>query len=170
MTAVADLKASGGKVLDGELAFKLHDTFGFPLDLTQDVAREHGLTRRRSRVRRRHGRASASRPRAAGKFKMAAGLEYTGDKTDVPRHTNGFRATPRVTALYVDGASGRHRCSRARQAWWCWTTRRSTRSPAARSGDQGTLVGGCGCVQRGRHDQGAGRRVRPPGHARPMVR
>ena len=38
-TAVADLKAKGGKVLDGELAFKLHDTFGFPLDLTQDVAR-----------------------------------------------------------------------------------------------------------------------------------
>ncbi len=36
-------KASDG-VLDGDTAFKLYDTYGFPVDLTSDVAREHGLT------------------------------------------------------------------------------------------------------------------------------
>jgi alanyl-tRNA synthetase len=36
--------AGGTRQVDGELAFKLHDTFGFPLDLTADVCRERGVT------------------------------------------------------------------------------------------------------------------------------
>jgi alanyl-tRNA synthetase len=38
------LKAKGKKVLPGDMAFKLYDTFGFPLDLTEDIVREEGLT------------------------------------------------------------------------------------------------------------------------------
>ena len=36
--------AGGQKVLPGDVAFKLHDTYGFPLDLSADVCRERGVT------------------------------------------------------------------------------------------------------------------------------
>ncbi|MDR2947202.1 MAG: alanine--tRNA ligase, partial [Candidatus Adiutrix sp.] len=41
--AIDDLAKKKGTVIDGRLAFKLYDTYGFPLDLVGDVAREHGL-------------------------------------------------------------------------------------------------------------------------------
>ena len=41
---VADAKAHGKSVLDGADAFKLYDTFGFPIDLTREIAEENGLT------------------------------------------------------------------------------------------------------------------------------
>jgi alanyl-tRNA synthetase len=42
--AMEGLKAKGKKVLPGAMAFKLYDTFGFPLDLTEDIVREGGVT------------------------------------------------------------------------------------------------------------------------------
>jgi alanyl-tRNA synthetase len=64
---IAAAKQKGSKVLPGEDAFLLYDTFGFPIDLTKDMAREHGLAvdeaefaraleeqRRRSRKAQRH--------------------------------------------------------------------------------------------------------------------
>lgn len=42
---IADIKAKGGDmVLGGEEAFKLHDTYGFPLDLTKEICAENGIT------------------------------------------------------------------------------------------------------------------------------
>ena len=102
--AVADLKTRGGKVLDGELAFKLHDTFGFPLDLTQDVAREQEITVDEAAFDAAMNR-QREQARAAGKFKMAAGLEYTGDKTVFHGYDALSMEGVRVTALYVDGAA-----------------------------------------------------------------
>ncbi|MEU6062482.1 alanine--tRNA ligase [Streptomyces sp. NPDC047097] len=43
-TAVTDTKAAGGTVLSGDQAFLLHDTWGFPIDLTLEMAAEQGLT------------------------------------------------------------------------------------------------------------------------------
>jgi alanyl-tRNA synthetase len=40
---LATLKATGGQVLSGEVAFRLYDTYGFPLDLVQDALREESL-------------------------------------------------------------------------------------------------------------------------------
>lgn len=42
--AISDLNKKKGTVIDGQLAFKLYDTYGFPLDLVGDVAREHNLS------------------------------------------------------------------------------------------------------------------------------
>ena len=67
---------AAGKALDGELAFKLHDTYGFPLDLTADVCRERGVTVDDRRLRRRDG-APARRRRARPGVPHAAGRSST---------------------------------------------------------------------------------------------
>ncbi len=90
-------------VLNGEIAFKLHDTYGFPLDLTQDVCREHRVTVDEAAFDKAmaHQRDQA---RAAGKFKMAAGLEYDGVKTQFHGYEK-LAMQSKVVALYRDGVA-----------------------------------------------------------------
>ncbi len=103
--ALGELKASGANMLDGELAFKLHDTYGFPLDLTQDVCRENDVIVDEAAFDAAMNR-QREQARAAGKFKMAVGtLDYTGDKTTFHGYDQLVRETACVTALFVDGAS-----------------------------------------------------------------
>jgi alanyl-tRNA synthetase len=96
--------ASQPKQLDGELAFKLHDTYGFPLDLTADVCRERGLTVDEAAfdVAMQRQREQA---RAAGKFKMAQGLSYSGQPTRFLGYEHLQQEGAVVTALYVGGAA-----------------------------------------------------------------
>lgn len=96
--------ATGAKVIDGETAFKLHDTYGFPVDLTADVCRERDVTVDQAGFDAAMAR-QREQARAAGKFKMAAGLEYTGAATTFHGYDHLAREAATVTAIYVDGAS-----------------------------------------------------------------
>ncbi len=102
--ALAELEKKGRKTLDGELAFKLHDTYGFPLDLTADVCREREMTVDEAAFDEAMAR-QREQARAAGKFKMAQGLEYSGAKTTFHGYEEIVFDDAKVVALYVDGAS-----------------------------------------------------------------
>ncbi len=92
----------GAKQIDGETAFKLHDTYGFPLDLTADVCRERGVTVDSAGFEAAMNR-QREQARAAGKFKMAAGLEYSGAATAFHGYEHLVCEHSKVTAIYVDG-------------------------------------------------------------------
>jgi len=92
-----------GGTFDGELAFKLHDTYGFPLDLTADICREANVAVDTAAFDAAMARQKAQ-ARAAGKFKLGAGLEYAGEATTFHGYdTLTHDAT--VLALYRDGSA-----------------------------------------------------------------
>ncbi|WP_092939495.1 alanine--tRNA ligase [Paracidovorax wautersii] len=95
--------AGDAKVLPGDVAFKLHDTYGFPLDLSADVCRERGVTVDEAGFNAAMER-QKSQARAAGKFKMDRALEYTGADGEFVGYTT-LGSTATVTALYADGVS-----------------------------------------------------------------
>lgn len=94
--------ASGTKVLPGELAFKLHDTYGFPVDLTADVCREKGVTVDFEGFDALMAK-QREKARATGKFKMAQGLEYNGKPTEFLGYETLTVHACRVEAIYKDG-------------------------------------------------------------------
>ena len=100
---LAAMAAAGNTVFNGETAFKLHDTFGFPLDLTADVCRERDVTVDGAAFDAAMAR-QKEQARAAGKFKMAANLEYDGPATTFHGY-EGLEAKGNVLALYKDGVA-----------------------------------------------------------------
>ncbi|AVZ78565.1 alanine--tRNA ligase [Zoogloeaceae bacteirum Par-f-2] len=99
---LAALLQAGKKVFDGDTAFKLHDTYGFPLDLTADICRERGVTVDAAAFDAAMAR-QKEQARAAGKFKMAANLEYDGPETAFYGYER-LEAQGSILALYKDGA------------------------------------------------------------------
>jgi len=96
--------ANGAKTVDGETAFRLHDTFGFPLDLTADVCRERNVTVDSEGFEAAMQK-QRDQARAAGKFKVAQGLEYSGKPTQFHGYDTLKHEGAKVTALYMDGTS-----------------------------------------------------------------
>jgi alanyl-tRNA synthetase len=93
----------GARTIDGDTAFKLHDTFGFPLDLTADVCRERGVAVDEAGFNAAMQR-QREQARAAAKFKMAAGLEYRGADTAFHGYEHLVCEHSKVGAIYIDGA------------------------------------------------------------------
>jgi alanyl-tRNA synthetase len=93
--------AGGQKTLPGEVAFKLHDTYGFPLDLTNDVCRERGVTVDEAGFNAAMDKQRAQ-GRAAGKFRMDRALEYSG-AGNVFTGYEKLEEPAKVVALYAEG-------------------------------------------------------------------
>jgi alanyl-tRNA synthetase len=98
---LAAMAKAGNKVFNGETAFKLHDTFGFPLDLTADICRERSVTVDAAAFDAAMAR-QKEQARAAGKFKMAAALEYDGPASAFQGYEK-LETPAKVLALYQDG-------------------------------------------------------------------
>ncbi len=95
--------AGGEKTLPGEVAFKLHDTYGFPLDLTQDVCRERGVVVDEVGFHTSMEK-QKNQARAAGKFRMDKALDYAGEGHAFTGYELLEEAAT-VVALYADGAA-----------------------------------------------------------------
>ncbi|PMU86941.1 MULTISPECIES: alanine--tRNA ligase [unclassified Pseudomonas] len=99
-----DLAGLQGSVVPGDVVFKLYDTYGFPMDLTGDIARERNLTLDEEGFECEM-EAQRVRARSASSF----GMDYNSlVKVDVATEFTGYTAThgsAKVIALYKDGQS-----------------------------------------------------------------
>ena len=103
MALLEQVLVPGLSQLDGETAFKLYDTYGFPLDLTADVCRERGVTVDEAGFEIAMSR-QRDQARAAGKFKAAAGIDFHGDATRFDGY-DCLIEDAKVIAIYSQGLS-----------------------------------------------------------------
>lgn len=89
------------KILDGETAFKLYDTFGFPLDLTADIARERSISVDHAAFEQAMTR-QREQARAANKFTLQESIRYSGDQTTFCGY-EGLQQQATILALYKQG-------------------------------------------------------------------
>jgi alanyl-tRNA synthetase len=92
------------KMLDGETVFQLYDTYGFPVDLTADIARERGVRVDYAGFEAAMER-QRERARAASKFQMGSAVEYQGAKTEFKGYETLAVDDAQVIALYREGTS-----------------------------------------------------------------
>jgi alanyl-tRNA synthetase len=89
------------RMLDGETVFQLYDTFGFPVDLTADIARERGVMIDHAGFEAAMEK-QRERARAASKFTIQAGMDYSGQATEFHGYDT-LRLDGRIVALYKGG-------------------------------------------------------------------
>ncbi len=94
------------QMLDGETVFQLYDTFGFPVDLTADIARERNVRVDYAGFEAAMER-QRERARAASKFQAGASVEYKGAKTDFRGYEAIALDDAQVAAIYKEGTSVR---------------------------------------------------------------
>ncbi|MEK6592697.1 MAG: alanine--tRNA ligase [Pseudomonadota bacterium] len=92
------------RMLEGETVFQLYDTFGFPVDLTADIARERGVRVDYAGFEAAMER-QRERARAASRFQMGSAVEYQGAKTEFRGYETLAVDDARVIAIYREGTS-----------------------------------------------------------------
>ncbi|NDI87027.1 alanine--tRNA ligase [Undibacterium crateris] len=135
--------AKDGKNLDGETAFTLYDTYGFPLDLTADICRERSVTLDEAGFNTAM-ELQRKKAREGGKFKMAAAIEYSGEKTRFVGYEQ-LQHEAKIIALYVDG-SAVNEVQAGQQAIVVLDTTPFYAESGGQCGDSGVLVGSDGAV------------------------
>ncbi|SFO09836.1 alanyl-tRNA synthetase [Nitrosospira briensis] len=90
------------RMLDGETLFRLYDTYGFPLDLTADIARERGIAIDEAGFEQAMER-QRERARAAGKFTMQEGISYSGPSTTFHGY-GSLQHEGQILAIYKEGS------------------------------------------------------------------
>lgn len=98
MALLENALSDGRKVLDGEIIFKLYDTYGFPYDLTADICRERGINMDEDGFNREMA-AQRARARAAQSFKADTQITYDGQDTEFKGYTQR-QTEAKVLALY----------------------------------------------------------------------
>ena len=101
MALLENALAKGSNKLDGEIIFKLYDTYGFPYDLTADICRERNIELDEAGFEREM-EAQRARARAAQSFKANAQLPYEGQDTEFKGYSER-QTESKVLALYKDG-------------------------------------------------------------------
>ena len=94
----------GAKVIDGDTVFKLYDTYGFPVDLTADIARERGLSVDQARFDTAMEE-QRRRSQEASKFGVDVRADTSVDARTLFQGYERLKASGRVVALLKDGAA-----------------------------------------------------------------
>ncbi|MFZ3000467.1 MAG: alanine--tRNA ligase [Undibacterium umbellatum] len=135
--------AKDSKNLDGKTAFTLHDTYGFPLDLTADICRERNVVldeagfHEAMRKQKESGKENSE-------FTMAAAIEYSGEKTKFVGYDQ-LQHEAKVIALYVDGTAV-NEIKAGQKAIVVLDTTPFYAESGGQAGDSGVLVGADGAV------------------------
>ena len=111
--SIQDIISMKKKILPGTLAFKLHDTFGFPLDLTADICRENNLSVNEKEFDKEM-ESQKNRAREAGKFTGKVVLDYEGkdtvfigyDQTEAQVKIDGIFKDNNPCSILNDGDEG----------------------------------------------------------------
>ncbi len=93
--------STGLKRLDGQTVFQLYDTYGFPVDLTADIARERDLEVDYAGFESAM-EAQRTRARSASRFSASAGVSYSGKPTEFHGY-DSLQLESTVTAIYREG-------------------------------------------------------------------
>ena len=102
MSVLESAMRGGDPILDGETVFRLYDTYGFPLDLTADIARERGFSVDFAGFE--HAMSlQRERARAASRFSMQEAVKFSGQPTQFFGYET-LQKPGRILAIYKDGS------------------------------------------------------------------